>query len=389
VNFVTAVNSSARRCVKDADGPVRHPRGGQDEREAGMRGSVRAVVVCGALMAAGVGAAVPATASSAVPACSVTFVGPGEEWSNPANWSTGQVPGPDSDVCITGDGPTPEATGTIHIHSLQVSASTEPLFDSLAVSDILIISSGSLLFAGTLSAPTIDNAGEIQSLGPPGGGASTITSPALSNPGIIEAFGTLRLTDNPLQLANGTLNGGTLEADGTGNTIIINGDISSIAAGTIMTDLPEGEGGSIENQSGGNAVASVSSIGQHGTLEYGGTLTGNLVSGGDVGGSEGAFNGTDVTGDYTQASTGTLDVGFGQFFPGGSLSVGQTATLSGTLVVVVDPLCTPGKGATKTVMTFAARNGTFTTTPADFNVTYGPTSIQAQYEGKVNHAECS
>ena len=171
----------------------------------------------------------------------------------------------------------------------------------------------------------------------------------------------------------------------SGAAIIINGDISSIAAGTIMTDLPEGSGGAIENQSGGNAVASVSSIGQHGTLEYAGTLTGNLVSGGDFGGSEGAFDGTDVTGDYTQTSTGTLSLGF----VGPTLSVGQTATLSGTLAVIVDPLCTPGKGATKTVMTFAARTGTFTTTPAGFNVTYGATSIKVQYEGKVNHGECS
>jgi hypothetical protein len=47
---------------------VRRPRGdGQDEREADMLGSVKALLVCGALIAAGLGAAAPA-ASAAVSA---------------------------------------------------------------------------------------------------------------------------------------------------------------------------------------------------------------------------------------------------------------------------------------------------------------------------------
>jgi hypothetical protein len=325
-------------------------------------------------MGAGLGAAGPAAASTAVPACSVTWVGTTEAWNNPANWSTGQVPGPTSDVCISGDGPAPEAGGPIDIHSLQVSDGADPLFENLTISDILTISGAGLFFGGTLSAPTIDNAGLIQAVN-----ASTITSPALSNTGTIQALdgsagdpSTLRLTDNPLQLANGTLNGGTLEADGTGNTIIINGDVSSIAAGTI-----DAGAGNIENQSGGDALASVSSIGQNGTLGYGGTLTGNLVSHGD-------FGGAGVAGDYAQTSTGTLGVGFS----GAGLRIGGTATLSGTLAIGYDMFCTPNKGTTRTVITFAARSGTFTTTPSVFNVTYGATSIQAQYEGPKNHSEC-
>jgi len=129
-----------------------------------MRGSLRAVVVCGALIAAGLGAAGPAAASTAVPACSVTWVGNSEEWNNPVNWSTGQVPGPNSDVCISGDGPAPEAGGPIDIHSLQVSDGADPLFENLTISDILTISGAGLFFGGTLSAPTIDNAGLIQAV---------------------------------------------------------------------------------------------------------------------------------------------------------------------------------------------------------------------------------
>jgi hypothetical protein len=308
----------------------------------------------------------------------VTFEGTvSRQWSNPANWSTGQVPGPDSDVCITTGAPI--ATGTIDIHSLQVSANPIPSFDSLTISDILTITSDSgLLIDGTLSAPTIDNAGSIST--GTGGGASTITSPALSNTGVLEADnGTLRLTDNPLQLDNGTLNGGTLMvvSDPASNAIIVNGDISSIAAGAIYADN-EG-GGNIENQSGANALASLSSIGPNGFLEDGGTLTGNLVS---QGGFEPA--GADVTGDYTQTSTGILGSGFGL-----GLNVGQTATLSGTLRISIRKTCTPTDGTTKTLMTFAARSGEFTTTPSGFNVLYGPTSVQAEYVGPVNRNGCS
>jgi adhesin HecA-like repeat protein len=341
-----------------------------------MRGSVPAVVVGGTLMAAGLGAAAPA-AGAAVPACSVTFTGTvSNQWSNPANWSTGQVPGPGSDVCLTTASPV--ATGNIDIHSLQVGTPAGqplPSFGSLTISGTLTDTSDSgIVFAGTLRAPTIDNAGTIE-----GAGASTITSPALSNTGTIVANGRLRLTDNPLQLQNGTLNGGTLAVDNfpASDALIVNGDISAITAGTLDA-ASTAAGGNIENQSGGNALASVSSVGPHGALLYGGTVTGNLVSQGVFG----PFH-ADVLGDYTQTPAGTFSVSFGA-----EGSVGQTATLAGTLQICVRKTCTPRDGTTATVLTFAARNGTFTATPAGFNVTYGTTSVQAQYEGPVNRTGC-
>jgi hypothetical protein len=351
-----------------------------------MRGSAKALVVCGTLITSGLGAAAPAAASAAVPACTVTFEGTvSDQWNNPANWSTGQVPGPHSDVCTTSANPV--ATGTIDIHSLQVEAGTDVDFGltqgvnhdsaSVTISDILTDTSDSfVLLHGTLAAGTIENPGDISTWD-----SATITSPALSNTGTIDAGNsTLRLTDNPLQLHNGTLTGGTLQvsAGPLGDAIILNGDISSIAAGTIDALSVEG-GGTIENQSGGNALASLSLIGQNGTLIYGGTLTGNLVS-------QGLFEsvGADVHGDYTQTSTGILGVGFS----GLGLSVGKTATLSGTLEVGVRRTCTPEDGQTGTVMAFAARNGTFTTTPSEFNVAYGATSVQVQYEGPVNRNGC-
>jgi hypothetical protein len=389
-----------------------------------MRGSVNALVVCGALMAAGlVGAAAPAAAGAAVPSCSVTFEGTvSGQWNNPANWSTGQVPGPDSDVCITKPLPledSPAATGTIDIHSLYVGPGTGVAFGgvgptvpvrdaSVTISGVLADTSDSyVLLDGALRASTIENPGTLLA----GAGPctkpprvvcrdSTITSAALSSTGTIWANnGNLRLTDDPRQLHNGTLTSGTLQVWGgpLGDAMILHGGISSIAAGTI--DL---ESGSIENHSGGNALASLSSIGPNATLldESSLTVNGNLTSQGtlevlgdpgalDVHGNlltEGPFvaEGVAVTGDYTQAPAGTLEDGFGIT----GMSVGKTATLSGTFETGVRKTCTPKDGTTKTVMTFAARNGTFTTTPAGFTVLYGATSIQVQYEGPVNTTGC-
>jgi hypothetical protein len=267
----------------------------------------------------------------------------------------------------------------------------------VTISDILSDASGSSVsLTGTLAAGTIENPGLLVAVG----GRSTITSPALSNTGTIEVFdGTLRLTDEPLQLHKGTLTGGTLDVgNGThGDAIVLpSGDrVSSIAAGTI--DLSNGN---IENESGANALASLSSIGRDGTLiasfDVGSlTLNGNLVSQGnlaafgvDVRGnlvSEGLFaaGGVDVRGDYTQASTGTLSERFGL-----GLSVGKTATLSGTLEIGVRKTCTPQHGTIATAMTFAARDGMFTTTPSEFRVLYGAQSVQAQYEGPTNRNGC-
>ena len=237
--------------------------------------------------------------------------------------------------------------------------------------------------------------------------ASTITSPALSSTGTIEIVnGTLRLTDSPLQLHDGTLTGGTLEAlaGPLGGAIVLpsGNRISSIATGKI--DLADG-GASIENQGSGNALASLSSIGPNGTLidESSLAVTGSLTAQGtlqvlgtlDVPGNlvtDGLFqaDGADVTGDYTQTSAGTLTESFG---PTGAdiiapMSVGKTATLSGTLDIGVRRTCTPQDGTTATAMTFAARTGTFTTTGPGFTVAYGPTSVQVQYTGPVNRTGC-
>jgi hypothetical protein len=328
-------------------------------------------------------------ARAAAPACTVTFTGKvSDDWSNPANWSTGKVPGPTSDVCVTKAAlEEPTATGGVDIHSLQVGPGAFVDFGEITratvtISDVLIDTRDSfVLIDGTLTARSIENPGALIEVG---GGASTITSPALSSTGAIQVTsGTLRLTDNPLQLHNGTLTGGTLEFTGSqsggsqSDAIIVNGDISSIAAGTINQ-----VGGNIEDQSGGDALASLSSIGRGGTLIVGDLiLNGNLVSRGRLE----VEHSLGVDGDYTQTSTGTLAMG--NFFLSG-MNVGGTATFSGTLDIGFDTTCTPRHGTVSTLMVFAARSGMFTANSSSFKVLYGTDAVNARYVGPTNTTGC-
>jgi hypothetical protein len=337
-------------------------------------------------------------ARAAAPACSVTWEGAvSNVWSNPANWSTGKVPGPSSDVCVTkltGPDNGPVGVGKIAIHSLQVEAGTYVDFGitqgvnnnsaSVQISDVLIDTPTSFVeLHGTLAARRIDNPGALSTWN-----TASITSPALSNTGSIDADNsTLQLTDAPLQLHNGTMTGGTLEvsAGPLGDAIILPGDINSLAAGEI--DLAGGPS-SIEDVFGGNALASLSSIGKNATLRIIGdplTINDNLVSQGRILLGFFKFPGRlDVGGNYTQTSTGTLDMKFGL-----GLAVGKTATLSGTLDGFVYPGCTPKHGTIVSGITAAARQGKFTTqnTP-QIDVSYGAKAVQLQFVGQTNTSGC-
>jgi hypothetical protein len=144
------------------------------------------------------------------PSCSGTWTGSAGNgaWGTAGNWSPRKVPGPTSDVCIpiltTADA---TATPSISVHSIQVAEGGSLLFGSgkVSIATSLINQGGITMFGTTLSAGSID-------LPAPGGISSydnsSITSPAFSNAAgtvSVGAGGTLRPTDNPVQLQNGTL----------------------------------------------------------------------------------------------------------------------------------------------------------------------------------------
>jgi hypothetical protein len=368
--------------------------------------------------------------------CSVTWTGnacsvQSCSWSMAGNWSPRKVPGPTSDVCIptltTADA---TATPSISVHSIQVAEGGSLLFGSgkVSIATSLINQGGITLFGTTLSAGSIDlpSPGRIDSYD-----NSSITSPAFSNAAgtvSVGAGGTLRLTDNPVQLQNGNLSGGNwLVSSGV---LIFPSDISQIttqgtvAFGTVVS--MDGTGSAVEDASGHNALATLTSVGStavlalfagasltvaqdltsqgivdvSGSLTVSGTYTqasgattnmggslsttsvsvepGSTLGGSGTVASSVTNNGNvapqgslTVTGNYTQSSSAALTEQFGS-----TLHVNSSATLSGALKVTVNPKRPPKSGQSYIALTFGSLNGSFTTHTAGFTLTTGAKSIQ-------------
>jgi hypothetical protein len=353
-------------------------------------------------------------------------------WTDPKNWSTGMVPGPSSDVCIS-QFTFAVSNGRVKIDSLHVGPEATVVFGftSTGVATIAkgLVDQGNVEVNGTLTAASIDDSGGLESVG-----RSTVTSPALNASGDVSVVdGTLRLTDAPAQLQGGTLSGGTWDSfDGV---LSVPQDISSITGGTVVIG---GAGAALTDAAGHNALAGLSSIGPGAFLavDAGGSLatSGHLVSQGDVqlggyadgggtltvggayteksgaigsltggalrahsinvqAGSRLAGNGTvsgpvtndgtvspagtlSATGSYTQLAGGTLEDPFGS-----TLSVGSTATLSGALAVTINVRCPPRHGASFSAIQYGTRSGSFTSHTPDFALTVGAHAIDATYEG--------
>jgi hypothetical protein len=369
------------------------------------------VITTGAAALAG---AAPAAAAS----CSVTWVGGGSTtlWTNAQNWSTGQVPGPTSDVCMT---PFDFVTANVpvRIHSLHVGEEMTVIFEGTAARPAQVHIATTLNNAGNveldnaaLSVPQMDNGNGLDSQG-----TSVLTSPAFHNGGSVDAVeGSLTLTDGLAQLSNGTLASGSWGALDNA-TLVLPGDITSLNSGMIILAT----GSAIDDPAHGNALTGLGSIGPTGTLALAGTslsLTGSLTADGTVelGGYEGSADltvagmltqahgslamanqskltartvtigsgaslsasgtihgnlvnngsviaGLSVTGSYTQAASATLRAGFGP-----ELMIGGKATLAGALTALALP--PPAPGTRSPAITAASVSGGFTSHNLGFNI---------------------
>jgi hypothetical protein len=187
--------------------------GGQEDREAGMRGSVRALVVCAALASglAGPVSVVPAQAARAGSACTASwtgFAGDGN-WDDAENWSPEMVPASSSDVCITQDLQAivnVSSDVTVHSPTLSLGATAIVGAPRFTVTGALQGAEGEILLeTSTLTAGSID-VGNVAS-----NGSSVITSPrfGISLLGVLGGMTTL--TDAPTNLSGTTFSGGSIE----------------------------------------------------------------------------------------------------------------------------------------------------------------------------------
>lgn len=368
----------------------------------------------------GASAAAAGVRGSAATGCTDTWVGGGAKvlWNVAQNWSTGKVPGPTSDVCISAF-VFVTANGPVSIHSLHLGSEATVIFAGTSGNPSQVKIATTLdnlgnveLDHSSLTAAQVDNPGGLE-----GQGTSVLTSPALHSSGDVTALsGSLTLPDSFAQLSNGTLTGGSWFAAVNG-VLRLPGNITSLASGLVSL----GTGSAIHDRAGNNALAGLTSVGSQATLAVGGgslALSGSLVSDGalDIGSYAGAGNlsvagtltgqhgtiamapqstvkattvridhgsslqagGTvegnlvndgsvapashlAVTGSYTQAADGTLIAGI---VP--ELQVAGKATLAGALIAGGFP--PPEPGTRGTAITFGSLSGGFTSHNLGFNL---------------------
>jgi hypothetical protein len=386
------------------------------------------LLAAGALLALSLTGLALAAPAMAAPSCSVTWIGNpgGGSWSTASNWSTGTVPGPASDVCIPGPATVNAiaAMAPISVNSVQLAAGASLLIiqGSFSIATSLTDQGFVQLTQATLSAGSVDVS---SAAGIGTHGINSITSPAFSNAGTVTVGvgGTLSLADNPVQLQNGTLSGGswllsgglfvpgdisqitgqgtqlmidgigiavwdssgknalaTLTAVGSGAMLAIDdGDALSVAQGLTSQGIVSvgsgiggalrvngaytlASGGSTSLQSGATLSATSVSVGPGSSLGGQGTVAGSVTNNGTV-----APGNLTVTGNYTQTAGAALTEQFGL-----TLKVSANATLSGALNVTGSPK----RGASYTALTFGSLNGSFTSQTAGYTLTINANNIK-------------
>src|SRR5271157_3659322 len=349
-------------------------------------------------------------------AVSWTGLGDGTTWQDLNNWSTKAVPGGSDDVTINvANNPPIIYNGTSSIHSLVDNDSLNIAGGSLTVTSGLTVGSGATLSAtnaGTSftasGATTIDGANLYAS------GGATLSLPAAtsytqntgswnsnrtlqaSGAGSVLALPNLTTITGSTQygsnlyvqaLAGGHVNLGAatavtggavnLTADGTNSVL----DLSALQSFqgyfeyqyyTSTSNIQATNGGTIVLNSGTvnltGADVSAASTGTivGGTLQLsGGTLSGNSTIQASVFNSAATGPGSNgvgtltIVGNFTQTSTGSLNIEIGGTTDYDRLAVTETATLDGTLSVSLINNFSPGVGNSFQIMTFGSRSGDF------------------------------
>lgn len=198
-----------------------------------------------------------------------------------------------------------------------------------------------------------------------GSGSLGLGLTPITNQGTILANQSVALTIAP-DSTFGLVNSGTLRATNSATMTIAAGPFTT--SGNVIVDpgATISRTGAFTQTSGattvnGTLIATGPIQIQGGTLFGSGTITGSVTSSGITapGNSAGQLN---ISGTYTQQSSGTLAVEIGGPTPGSQydrLAVGSAANLDGTITISFINGFTPMIGQTFTVMTYPSRTGTF------------------------------
>lgn len=198
------------------------------------------------------------------------------------------------------------------------------------------------ILSATAGGPVIDNGG---STGVPttanfvvdnqvttSGGNNTVQSLAFMDGSSLTVFNTLTVTSG-----NFLVNSGSATVGGPGTTATP-GDLTKTGAGLLnLTGTMQVNGNANLNGGGlavnGQLTANSVNVGQDAYLKGSGLIAGNVVNNGTVapGNSPGVLT---VNGNFTQSSTGTLEIEIGSLSLFDQLLISGNASLAGTLAVV-------------------------------------------------------
>jgi hypothetical protein len=351
----------------------------------------------------------------------------GGDWSNPANWDRGQVPGPydNAVINVAGNVVITHSQGTDTIADLTSSNAIQLTGGVLAVTGTVQISNTFTLAGGTLRGATVlpGAGGQGITLTSTGGVLDHVTtsanidgtqvtgatvsiingltlnnatillgntdfgsftsaslvfanSPGQVGPQLLGGTGTVIFGGSSVNtiLANHGLQiGSSVTIDGASGalvgSIVNNGIISAnVMGGTIMLDASSGNGvflnqGRMDAHNGGSLTATGQTL-----LENNGVLT--------------AGDGSSVVcdGSFTQGSNGLIRVEEMDGTPadGGNFSILGTATLAGTFKEVFTNGYVPASGDGGKVLKYGAYTGSFTTVMTSRSLTIGLT-LQSSY----------
>ncbi len=208
------------------------------------------------------------------------------------------------------------------------------------------------------------------------GSATTFLIPVDISGTIAADSGTLDLAAPPTNLSSGTLTGGTWNVGANSALAVAGGNITTDAATIILG----GAGASFPALSQLASITNAGSLGLMGGASF--TTAGSLANAGVIDLAPGTLK---VNGNYTQASTRSLDVGVGGTTAGsqfGQLNVTGAVSLGGILNVSVLNGYAPSLGNSYQVSSFGSVTGSFSAETGliiggglDFNPSLSTTSL--------------
>jgi hypothetical protein len=169
-----------------------------------------------------------------------------------------------------------------------------------------------------------------------------------------------------LSIPNSGVSGGTLGAGtwvvGAKSTLTLNANVTTLPSAVVL----QGPGADFTGLSSLSAITTTGEL----ALQDGASLapSGDLDNAGTIDLAAGTLN---LSGNYTQESTGTYAVGVGGITPGslyGQLNVTKNATLNGALSVSLIDGYTPPPGDSYQILSFGSETGNFS---AEFGLYLG------------------